>query len=268
MRVIAFVGESGTGKSFRACFVAREHGADAIIDDGLLISGTKVLAGISAKKSETLLRSIRVALFSDKNQAKEMIDAISDLSPKCLMILGTSEEMAKRIAKTLDLPEIEKFIKIEDIATKEEIEDAKKMRHVEGKHIIPVPTFEIKQDFSGYFMHPSRIFTKTYEDEDDEIKTIMRPTFSYLGDFRISDNVIKTLVSHEAMKIKSVYKVTDVNIRTTNHGAHLDVTLILKYGENIPDVSKKIQSKIRDNLEKYTSINIRRVHIFVKNIVL
>ena len=27
----------------------------------------------------------------------------------------TSEEMAKRIAKTLGLPEIEKFIKIEDI---------------------------------------------------------------------------------------------------------------------------------------------------------
>ena len=126
MRVIAFVGESGTGKSFRACFVAKENKADAIIDDGLLISGTKVLAGISAKKAETLLRSIRVALFSDKNQAKEMIDAINNLSPECLMILGTSEEMAKRIAKTLNLPEPERFIKIEDVATKEEIEDAKK----------------------------------------------------------------------------------------------------------------------------------------------
>ena len=118
MRVIAFVGESGTGKSFRACFVAKENKADAIIDDGLLISGTKVLAGISAKKAETLLRSIRVALFSDKNQAREMIDAINNLSPECLMILGTSEEMAKRIAKTLNLPEPERFIKIEDVQQK------------------------------------------------------------------------------------------------------------------------------------------------------
>ena len=267
MRVIAFVGESGTGKSFRACFVAKENKADAIIDDGLLISGTKVLAGISAKKAETLLRSIRVALFSDKNQAREMRDAINNLSPECLMILGTSEEMAKRIAKTLNLPEPEKFIKIEDVATKEEIEDAKKMRHCEGKHIIPVPTFEIKQDFSGYFMHPSRLFLKTPLEEEDESKTIMRPTFSYLGDFVISDNVIKSLVSHEAMKITSVHKVTDVNIRTTNHGAHLDVTLVLKYGENIPDVSRKIQHLIRKNLEEYTRINIRRVHIFVKNLV-
>jgi len=267
MRVIAFVGESGTGKSFRACFVAKDNQADAIIDDGLLISGTKVLAGISAKKSETLLRSIRVALFSDKSQAKEMRDAINNLSPECLMILGTSEEMAKRIAKTLGLPEIEKFIKIEDIATKEEIEDAKRMRHQEGKHIIPVPTFEIKQDFSGYFMHPSRLFVKTPLEDENEAKTIMRPTFSYLGDYTISDNVIKSLVSYEAMKIDSVHKVSDVNIRTTNHGAHLDVTVILKYGENIPNVSKKIQDSVKKNLEEYTQINIRRVHIFVKNLV-
>ena len=38
MKVIAFVGESGTGKSYRAISVAKREGADAMIDDGLLIS--------------------------------------------------------------------------------------------------------------------------------------------------------------------------------------------------------------------------------------
>ena len=50
MRVIAFVGPSGTGKSYRSVMVSQQYGADAIIDDGLLISHGKVIAGTSAKK--------------------------------------------------------------------------------------------------------------------------------------------------------------------------------------------------------------------------
>ena len=45
MRVIAFVGPSGTGKSYRSVMVSQQYGADAIIDDGLLISHGKVIAG-------------------------------------------------------------------------------------------------------------------------------------------------------------------------------------------------------------------------------
>ena len=37
IRVYALVGESGTGKSFRAKLVAQKYGIDMIIDDGLLI---------------------------------------------------------------------------------------------------------------------------------------------------------------------------------------------------------------------------------------
>ncbi len=40
------------------------------------------------------------------------------------------------------------MIHIEDIATEEEIRNAVKSRHMEGKHIIPVPTVEIQRDYS------------------------------------------------------------------------------------------------------------------------
>ena len=49
MRVLAFVGPSGTGKSYRAQLVARENNIHYIIDDGLLINENEVLAGTSAK---------------------------------------------------------------------------------------------------------------------------------------------------------------------------------------------------------------------------
>ena len=45
VQVMALVGKSGTGKSFRAQLIARKYNIEAIIDDGLLIQGQKILAG-------------------------------------------------------------------------------------------------------------------------------------------------------------------------------------------------------------------------------
>ena len=62
---------------------------------------------------------------------------------------------------------------------------ALRMRTVEGKHVIPVPTFEIKKEFSGYFLHPLRRFQKNLDSEittAEADKSIVRPTFSYMGD--------------------------------------------------------------------------------------
>ena len=53
IKVYAFVGPSGTGKSYRAQMVANAKGVEYIIDDGLLICGNEVVAGISAKKAPT-----------------------------------------------------------------------------------------------------------------------------------------------------------------------------------------------------------------------
>jgi adenylate kinase family enzyme len=45
IKTIALIGESGTGKSFRAKLVAQKYGIDLIIDDGLLIRDNRILAG-------------------------------------------------------------------------------------------------------------------------------------------------------------------------------------------------------------------------------
>jgi ABC-type dipeptide/oligopeptide/nickel transport system ATPase component len=58
-KVFALVGESGTGKSFRAKLVAQKYGIEFIIDDGLLIRDNRILAGHSAKKSIPFLPPLR-----------------------------------------------------------------------------------------------------------------------------------------------------------------------------------------------------------------
>ena len=49
IKVYAFVGPSGTGKSYRAQMVANENNIHYIIDDGLFINDNEIIAGESAK---------------------------------------------------------------------------------------------------------------------------------------------------------------------------------------------------------------------------
>ncbi len=268
MQVIAFVGPSGTGKSHRSMKVAAENGVDAVIDDGLLLSRTKVLAGTSAKREDTRIASVKHALFLKDEQSSEVIDAIKRNNIQKLMILGTSDAMVTKIAARLELPPISQIIRIEDVATESEMRQARNIRQNQGKHVIPVPTFEIKKDFSGYFMHPLKFLKNTPEKtvEVDE-RTIVRPTFSYLGDYEISDNVLIAITKYEMKKLPQIAKVNDVYIRKTIHGAHIDTEITVKYGCDIREVCETVRKTAAAAIENYTSVNVRRMHILVKNVV-
>ena len=269
MRVIAFVGPSGTGKSYRSVTVSQKYNADAIIDDGIMISHGKVLAGYSAKREATRIASVKHALFMKKEQCVEVQRAIAANKINSIMILGTSEGMADRIAANIGLPPVEKYIYITEEASPEEMAAAQKMRNVEGKHVIPVPTFEIKQDFSGYFLHPLRRFQKALDSDKINVleeKSIVRPTFSYMGDYSISNNVIIAMAMHETRKVSEVRQILNINLRTTAHGVHIDMTITLSNTDNIRRVCRKIQHTIRSNVEEYTSVNVRRVNILVRRI--
>ena len=76
MKIYAFVGPSGTGKSYRAQYVANERGINYIIDDGLLIKGNAIIAGSSAKKAATKIETVKLALFSKEEQKKEIAEVI------------------------------------------------------------------------------------------------------------------------------------------------------------------------------------------------
>ena len=170
--VYALVGESGTGKSFRSKLLAEKYGIDSIIDDGLLIQNDKILAGHSAKREKTYMGAVRVALFDDKEHRDEIARALKKAHIKKILILGTSEKMVLKISMRLQLPQPQKIIRIEDIATREEIEKAIKSRQVEGKHVIPVPSIEIKRNYPQIFSNSIKVFFRknklfTKKDQND-----------------------------------------------------------------------------------------------------
>ena len=152
IKVYAFVGPSGTGKSYRAQMVANENNIRYIIDDGLLVSGNNVVGGNSAKKAPTKIETVKKAIFIDKTDREEMKAVLKKLKPESILILGTSDDMVEKIASNLGLHKPEKTIYINQVATDTEMETARRIRTTEGKHVIPVPTFEIKRDFSGFIL--------------------------------------------------------------------------------------------------------------------
>ena len=158
METYAFIGPSGTGKSHHAIFVAEEHHIDLIIDDGLLIRGSRILAGVSAKRSPTRIGAIKTALFSDKTHAAEVHNKIFQTQPQRILILGTSLGMVEKIAVRLNLPQPQVIINIEDVVTPDIINKARYIREHAGSHVVPAPTVEVKQRFSGNFFRPIKSF--------------------------------------------------------------------------------------------------------------
>lgn len=268
IKVYAFVGPSGTGKSYRAQLVASENEINYIIDDGLLIKDNAVIAGSSAKKAPTKIETVKHALFITEKERDEIRKAIKKYKPEGILILGTSDGMVDKIAENLGLPKISKTIYIKDVATEEEIEKARRIRVTEGKHVIPVPTFEIKKDFSGYMLDPLQIFKSKGKGQKPYIseKTIIRPTFSYLGKFTISDTVFRQIVEYIAERMPSIYKVVRTRATSTEVGPSIYMEVTVMYGYNIQEVLKEFKEKARKEIENLTAMNVISMDIVAKNV--
>lgn len=268
IKVYAFVGPSGTGKSYRAQIVANENNIHYIIDDGLFINDNEIIAGESAKKAPTKIETVKKALFLQQEQKDEIRKAIEKYKPESILILGTSDGMVNKIAANIGLPPVEKIIYIEEIATPEEIQEARRSRVTEGKHVIPVPTFEIKKDFSGFILDPLQIFkiksgnNKPYISE----KSIIRPTFSYLGNFTISDTVFRQIIEYVAQKEPNIHNVLRTRIDNQPEGPYVYIELSVEYGENVRTIVENFKNKIIKELEKLTTMRVQTIKIVIKEI--
>lgn len=268
IKVYAFVGPSGTGKSYRAQMVASSRNIEYIIDDGLLVNNNRVIAGTSAKKAPTKVETVKHALFYTEAEKKEIIAAIKKYRPASILILGTSDGMVQKIASNLGLPEISETIYINDVATEQEMETARRIRVTEGKHVIPVPTFEIKKEFSGYLVDPLQIFkskglgNKPYISE----KSIIRPTFSYLGNFTISDSVFKQIVEYLSDKCPAIYKVIRTRVNKGSEGTIIYMEVTIVYGFNVLESLKDFKEKAKKEIEKLTAMTVAEIDIVAKSV--
>jgi uncharacterized alkaline shock family protein YloU len=272
MLVYALVGPSGTGKSFHAKLVAEKYALDLLIDDGLLIQDDKILAGYSAKREKTYIGAVRAALFDDQEKRVAVQSALQKSGAKGILILGTSEKMARRIAERLELPQPAKIIQINEIASEDEIETAKRSRQVEGKHVIPVPAIEIERKYPHIFYKAVRLFHRTggiapksklFE------KSVVRPEFSKKGRVAISEEALTQMVlmcvaEHDQSVATQVKKLV---LRSDDRGYRIILTVDVPFGTQLTGQIHSLQEYIITSIERYAGLSIEEVSIVIDKII-
>lgn len=265
-KVFALVGKSGTGKSFRSKMVAEEHKIDLIIDDGLLIKGQKLLAGKSAKQDGSFIAAVRTAVFDDEEHQKAVLTALRKERFHKILIIGTSEKMVRKIATRLELPQPEKIFRIEDIATKDEIDTAMRVRFTEGKHVIPVPSIEITRTSPKIVLNSMKVLFKKknffpWKKPSVFEKTIVRPEFTQFNKTIISDAALTQMVIHCLDEFDSAIKVLSLKSKVQENGYALTIKLRIPTCHMMKTSLAELQEYISESLEKYGSIFIARVSI-------
>lgn len=272
MEVVAFVGPSGTGKSHRAIGVAFDNKCDGIIDDGLLIKGTKILAGTSAKNEDNRIQAVKRAIFTDDEHARIVREALAASNIRRLLIIATSDNMINKIVGRLGLDKPVKTVYISQIATKAEIKKARYSRLRDGKHIVPVPTVELKPHFTGYFADLTyNIFSKQRRQEKNADRSIVRPAFSFYGKLLIADSAIEDIIKIIAKKMDGVERITDLRVRRrsdNSKGIVIYVEVVLYYGEKIFIVTRQLQAKIKKKVEYMTAMQVKNVNVSIRSLAL
>ncbi|MBR0416919.1 MAG: hypothetical protein IJI56_03820 [Firmicutes bacterium] len=263
MKVTGLSGKSGTGKSYVAAELSSKLGIDAIIDDGLLIAGRQIVAGESAKKQKTKIGAVKTAVFQNEKNAEEMRFALAKLSPEHILILGTSEDMVKLIAERLGLPEPEEIIHIEDVTSEKERAIARKSRSEAGMHTIPAPTFQVKKKFSGYLIDPKRAFSK----KENKTKTVIRPTYSYLGAYEISDKIIVQIVEHVVSITPGCGQLLFATCINGNDGLYIRAIIMAEKGSDMMAAARTLQRRVARAVSHMTSFNILGVEVELRGYI-
>ncbi|MDR2767453.1 MAG: hypothetical protein LBB82_03900 [Treponema sp.] len=272
VKTYALIGESGTGKSFRAKLVAQKYGIEFIVDDGLLIQNNRIMAGHSAKKEKTFMAAVKTALFDNLKIREEVAAKLQDEKFKKILLLGTSEKMVNKIAARLNLPAPSRIIHIEDIASQEDIEKAIRTRKIEGKHVIPVPSIEIRHAYPQIFYDAIRIFKRRRVTEtigstpQVHEKSVVRPEYSKRGKVIISEAALSQMVIHCVDEYNRDIAIKKIAVKDDKAGYRLVITIDVPYGIQLGGNIHELQQYIIDNIERYTGILIEEVNIIIDKI--
>ena len=260
MKIYGLSGKSGTGKSYHASELCARLGINGIIDDGLFMYAGNIIAGISAKKQATMMGAIKTAIFTDENHRLEVARAIKEVSPDGILVVGTSDKMILTICEKLELPKPEEIIYIEDVTTEEQRQKAAHFRNDAGMHIIPAPTLQVKKQFSGYFLDPRKSFAENSAIE----KTIVRPTYSYLGNYNISEQVINDLVRYLVKITPGFDSELWTVFSNDERGCVIRTIVLMKKGASFRTSAEMLQKNIFELVSHMTAFNISGIEVEIR----
>jgi uncharacterized alkaline shock family protein YloU len=97
-------------------------------------------------------------------------------------------------------------------------------------------------------------------------KSVVRPTYSYMGDFFISDNAISDIVNILAEKQDGVAQILRVTTQTGKGGVEILVLVTMEYGTSLLEAATEFQRILRVRVAEMTAFNVARVDIEIRGL--
>jgi len=267
MEVTGLIGSSGTGKSHRAVILAKELEVTAIIDDGLLISGNKILAGRSAKAEYSRMAAVRRAIFEDRDHAEEVRRELARLSPGKLLVLGTSEAMVVRICDALMIQHPEKLVFINELASEEEMELARHQRQDRGTHVIPVAHSEVRRKIPVTLAEVLDSMRRNPREDRILERTQVKPPFATNTGLPFSLTMVQPLIERTILdEGASRYHLINASLQQKQ-----SPTLVLDLAAEAEGLSlallQRLQEKIRERIRAATGLYVSIIEIHISSLL-
>ena len=205
--------------------------------------------------------ALRIVVIK-KDGSKELFDR-SKLLGGLLKATQKRPVDAEQIAKEIET-ELYNSLR-EEITTEEERETARQQRDKLGKHVIPAPALQLKHNFAGYFMDPLRLLRGKDQGAAAE-RTVVRPTYSYMGEYYVSEHVMDDIVRCVAAAMPAIGRVVYVSHGALPEAYDLLVVIRMRGGYPLWETAGVFQTAVKDAVELMTAFNVVRVDVEVRDL--
>ena len=165
------------------------------------------------------------------------------------------------------LPTPELFIDITEVASPEDIINARRERHEKGQHVVPVSRTQLRKNFAGKLVVHLRGLFKSQDKEDGE-RTIVRPPFSFFGALTIDSSAIEDMVRHVISLSPQVKKVEEIKVGSSDDVISLGITVNVAPGKlNFRQLGKMEQKRVASAVRFFTGLDIGKIDIRIAEVV-
>ena len=116
-------------------------------------------------------------------------------------------------------------------------------------------------------MDPMRVFRReTWKTQRDSEKTVVRPTYSYMGEFFIADSVIQDIAECLAEETDGITAVKRLFTNTSPDSLMITAQIRLVKGDGFLARAERFQRALCDKITDMTAFNVVKVDVEITGI--